>query len=187
MHLPGTLRLMVRRGNAAIVLASALIAAVLFSGYLVVQNRLARERFQALEVTDPPRYLDDLGLLQGFDVFLKAFRRMQDFAAFRPEAPRFLIGRWTMRGESVRLPPSGSFGLCENPMVIEYGHIEFRHERTRSTGAEFRLTEDGILEVRTPDYGIIPIRIVAYGAQIDHLRLTPPGAERAVYAYPCTA
>ena len=187
MDLPSSFRLFVVRRNAAVLLAAGAIAAALFTGYLVVQNRLARERFQALQVSDPPRYLDDLRRLRGFDAFLAAYRQAQGFGAFRLDAPRFLIGRWTMRTERVRLPPSGSFGLCENPLLIEYGHIVFQIDRQRSSAAEFRLTKEGVLEVRTADYGVIPIRIVAYGAQIDHLLLTPPGGEQAVYAYPCTA
>ena len=182
-------RKMTRRGGPLALAAVTLFAALIFGGYLEVQNRRAEALFNRLKATDPPRYLDDLRRMEGFDAYVTAYRTLRGFGAFRPEPPRFLVGRWTLRDKPVRLPPSGSFAQCENPLVIETGHIEVGPQsaaRLKDT-ALYRLTETGMLEVKTGEHGLIGVQIVSYGAQIDHLALTPPGEEALLYAYPCTA
>jgi len=180
---------MTRRGGPLALAALTLVAALIFGGYLEVQNKRAEALFNRLKAADPPRYLDDLRRMEGFDAYVTAYRTLRGFGAFRPEPPRFLVGRWTLRDKPVRLPPSGSFAQCENPLVIETGHVQMATEETApfNETALYRLTEKGALEVKTGDHGLIEVQIVAYGAQIDHLTLTPPGQEALLYAYPCTA
>ena len=187
MSIASELRRALARGNVAPAAVATFVAIGLFAGYLYTKNRLAQERLSSLANTDMVRYLDELRRLEGFDTYLSVYRERMGFADFRPRAPRFLIGRWTLRDEAVRLPPSGSFAECDQPLVIEYGRIAITASPAVAEEAAYRLTEDEELEVRTERNGVIPITIVAHGTRIDHLELTPPGREDRMFAYPCRA
>ena len=175
------------RQRAALAILALVAAAVAFTGYLTVKNRWAEARFRALRAEDSDAYLDVLRRLEGFDAYLDAWRRIEGAGSFDDQAPPFLIGRWTVQGDAVRRPPSGSFAACDQPLVIEYGRIAMAPAPAVAGDAAYRLTEDGALQVRTDSHGIITIRIVAHGTRIDHLELTPPGHETRMFAYPCRA
>lgn len=174
-------RLSIQPGTIYIGLA-ALAFIVLYAGFLAFQDRLAETRLATLRNTDADAYLDEIRMLEGFDTYVREFQHLKGFDQFRTNAPIFMIGRWTLRDRTERIPV-GTMPDCTDPVIFEYGRFKVPRDGT-DLPASFRL--DGQTLIVRPRSGD-PIRIdlVSFGAAIDHLKLTPPGREAVSYAYPC--
>ncbi len=174
-------RFSIRPGSAYLALAG-LIFIALYGVFLTYQERLAEARLAAMRQKDADAYLDEIRMLEGFDTYVREFQQLKGFDSFRTNAPIFMIGRWTLRDSTERIPV-GTMPDCTDPVIFEYGRFKLPRDGT-DLPASFRL-DDQTLIVRPRTGDPVRVELISFGAAIDHLRLTPPGREDVSYAYPC--
>lgn len=155
--------------------------------YLLVLRQLddrAASYLDDLRRNDPATYLTDLREVHGYDAFLSEYAVLEGFDEYRPQPPGFLVGRWTTRSDMLRLTHGQAPTSCTDPATFEFGRFVGDRAETAPMPVEYRLSGNTV-EMRTADDRIIPIRLVAYGARLDHLEFVPPGKDLPVYAYLC--
>jgi len=168
------------------VIGAALIGA-LFVAYFALLHVLdgrAESYFQRLRVSNPAHYLTLLRESEGFDAYLAEYRTLEGYADFRPAPPSFLVGRWTMRSGPVRLTPGTAPTECSDPVTLDYGLILQLETGGVALPVNYRIVGKTV-ELRANGNVIIPVRLISYGAQLDHIEFTPPGETTQVYAYLC--
>tara|TARA_B100000378_G_scaffold116565_2_gene93440 strand:+ start:3926 stop:4537 length:612 start_codon:yes stop_codon:yes gene_type:complete len=172
-------------GRVQWIAAAAALSAVAI--YLLVLRQLdhrAAAYLEGLRETDPTTYLTDLREVRGYDAFLTEYARLEGFDEFRPQPPGFLIGRWTMRDDMLRLTRGQAPKSCTDPATFEYGLFISARAEIVSLPVAYRLSGSTV-EMRMAGDRTLPIRLIAYGARLDHLEFTPPGETRPVHAYLC--
>ena len=161
-----------------------LVLAVMYLGILHVLDGRAERYFQSLQNSNPELYLAQLRERRGFDAYLADYSRMEGFDSFKTEAPAFLTGRWSMRPQPVRMIPGTAPAECSNPVTFDYGLLLFRDSSGVSLPATYRISGDTV-EIRNKTMGTLPVTLISYGSEIDHLEFVPPGKKDRVYAYRC--
>jgi len=177
------LRAMKLRRNTLILLTWALASSLLYGWYLHHQNRAAKTYLAQLQKTEPDRYLTELRKLNGFSAYVEAYRRVAKFDQFRPDAPVFIQGRWSLRAAPKRLSLLEGASDCTDPITFEYGRLSLGNAGKTTFRAEYRLVGE-TLEVKTPS-GPVAVTLVPYGESLDHLELVPPARDKTFYAYRC--
>lgn len=169
-----------------VIVASVVIVALIgaYFAMLHVLDGRAERYFQRIRQTDPALYLTLLREGGGFGAYLAEYKTLEGYADFRPAPPSFLIGRWSMRDSTIRLPPGTAPSQCTNPVTFDYGLMMGPALGGADVQVEYRIVGDTV-EMRLHSGQIIPIRLVSYGAELDHIEFTPPGEHAPVYAYQC--
>lgn len=177
-------RLRLRRETLLAVLG-VLLFGILYVAFLAFQNSRAESYYENLRKTDPVRYLDDLRRNQGFASYLDTYRLLEGYGSPKAAAPSFLVGRWTMRTATMRVTPGSTFSNCSDPVAFEHGLIEIGAGKERKDfQTTYRLRgQEAVLD--GPQLDGLKVRLVSYGAAIDHLEFVPPGRDTTVYAYRC--
>lgn len=163
--------------------ATALAILVYFLVLGAMDGRAARY-FEDLRTRDPATYLDQLRETKGFDAFLSEYAAIGGFAEFAPQTPNFLVGRWTMRPEPLRLTPGQAPAECTDPATFDYGLFLAVEGGGPALAVQYRIAGDTV-EMRSGEGSVYPIRLVGYGANLDHVEFTPPGRTTPVFAYLC--
>ena len=174
-----------RLSRAEWIVAAAALSAIAI--YLLVLRQLdhrAAGYLDELREADPTTYLTDLREVRGYDAFLAEYARLEGFEQYRPQPPGFLIGRWTTRDDMLRLTHGQAPTACTDPVTFEYGLFVGKVGEEVSLPVQYRLS-DNVAEMRTAEGQVFPIRLISYGARLDHLEFTPPGGAQPVYAYLC--
>lgn len=169
-----------RRG---VILAAGLMFAFIGYGlFLAALDRRVAASIEEMRLSDPVAYLEHLRKLDGFAPYLARFVDYYGFDSARPVAPVFMVGRWTLRSDRERISALVR-PECTDPMTFEYGRLEILRDGV-DTEASYRI--DGQTLVVTPStHDPFRVRLISYGATIDHLELQPPGREQIFYAYRC--
>jgi len=155
---------------------------LLYAGFLSFQEHRAGLALEKMRRTDPNGYLEYIRKLEGFDDYVRLFASYQHFDQFRPAAPGFMIGRWTLRATPQRISSLGRTD-CTDPIIFGYGRLEIPKDGFAER-ATFKL--DGDTLIVAPSQGdSFRVQLVSYGAAINHLELVPPGRDATFYAYPC--
>ncbi|MGB8623873.1 MAG: hypothetical protein WCD16_13745 [Paracoccaceae bacterium] len=170
------------RRSTLIFLACGIAFAIVYLVFLAYQDRRAAAYLEGLRHTDPDGYLEQIRMLDGFSRYAIEFGKLKKFDQFRPAAPAFMVGRWTLRDKPERIPV-GTSPNCSDPITFEYGRMEVTRDGI-SLPSEFRLAGQ-LLEVRPRQGDPITVKLVSFGAAIDHLELIPPERDHLFYAYPC--
>ncbi|RME18345.1 MAG: hypothetical protein D6801_01560 [Alphaproteobacteria bacterium] len=159
---------------------------IAYFGTLAYLDRRAAVYFEQTRAADPDLYLRQLRAGRGFEAFLPEYAALKGFEHFTPEPPDFLIGRWTMRDEMLRLVPGERPERCTNPVTFEHGLMLTVEPSPKAHVAAYRIAE-GQIEVRLDGENgpVVPIRPVSFGSALDHLEFTPPGQTAPVMAYFC--
>jgi len=163
------------------------VTLVAILAYLFVLRALdhrAERYFVDLRESDPATYLTQLREAKGFDAYLPEYAEIARFSDFRQSVPDFLIGRWTMREEMLRLTPGQAPGACSDPATFEFGLYLAAEAGGPAVAVQYRIEGDAV-EMRTDDGTVIPIHLAGYGSQVDHIEFTPPGRDTSVFAYLC--
>lgn len=180
----GQRRLVLRRDTVRLLAVASVLGAI-YVGYLAYQNNRAKAYYTALRQENPEQYLDDLRRAEGFESYLAKYRMLEGYYLPKTEAPRFLVGRWTLKAAPERVAPGTVMSDCPAPILFETGLIELDNGDGRR---KFRVTyqlSGSDAYITGAEIGELRVRIVAYGASIDHLELVPPGASDRAYAYLC--
>lgn len=174
-------RLMPQRRT--LVLGAAALGAMLGYGmFLLALERSAAARLETLRRDDPVGYLEQIRKLEGFETYLALFADHYGFDQPRPVAPAFMVGRWTLRAQRERLSARVR-AQCTDPITFEYGRLEISRDDLRAR-ATYRIDGQTLI-VAPAAHDPFRVRLVSYGAMIDHLELQPPGRGLILYAYPC--
>jgi len=166
--------------------AGAILALVV--GYFTTLSEMdgrAEAYFRETRATDPELYLEQLRAGRGFGAFLPEYAELNGFDKLAPHAPDFLIGRWTMRTEALRLTPGERPDKCSDPITFDYGLVLMVEPDSATLPVSY-LISDGKVELHNLQnddiYAVTPI---SFGSQIDHLEFVPPGRSEPVLAYLC--
>lgn len=172
-----------RPSKRTILLAlGGIVLTFMYMGFLEYMDHRAEGYLNNLRKTDHLAYLDELRKMEGFPTYLAAREKMDPDLGFGPGVPTFMVGRWSMRPETTRLPVGVAVD-CTNPITFEFGRVRlFADELVLP--AQYHLVGD-TLRVRPDNRPIFNVRIVSYGSSIDHLELMPPDRASKFYAYHC--
>ena len=165
-------------------LAIALVACVIYFGVLHLLDGRAKSYLEEVRQSNRSMYLTILRQTQGFDTYLAEYTELEGYDSFRPLTPVFLVGRWTMRDEPMRLSPGTTPTECSNPLTLNYGLLLEHDAGGLTLSVQYRINGK-IVEVRNAATGIMPIHLVSYGGQLDHIEFVPPGESETVYGYLC--
>jgi hypothetical protein len=155
--------------------------------YLLVLRALdhrAERYFLDLRSSDPATYLTQLREAKGFAAYLPEYTELEGFDAYGARPPGFLVGRWTMRDEMLRLTPGQAPEACTDPVTFDFGLFLAAQSDGKALSVYYRLNGDTV-EMKDRNDQVFPIQLVSYGAQLDHIRFTPPGRDAPVFAYLC--
>jgi hypothetical protein len=166
---------------------SALVVLVSIATYfvaLMVMDNRAAAYFRETRASDPDLYLEQLRSSRGFEAYLPEYAVLKGFEQFAPHPPAFLIGRWTMRDEPVRLTPGERPAQCSDPITFDYGLILMVEPESVALPVSYRIAE-GKIEVRSVRGESFSLSPVSFGGLIEYLEFVPPGRSEPVYAYFC--
>ena len=166
---------------ATLATLAAVLAYVLVLGML---DKRAARYFTELRDSDPASYLLQLRESRGFEAFLEEYTALRHLDTFQPQAPSFLVGRWSMRADILRLTPGQAPERCLNPATFDFGLFLTVETGGVALPVQYRIAGNEV-EMRGPGDAIFPIRLVSYGAELDHIEFTPPGHDTPVNAYHC--
>jgi len=177
-------RILLRRRTKRI-LFGGLVFGAIYVLYLAYENRQAEHYYAGLRQTDPVRYLDDLRKAEGFESYLAKFRLLEGYSDYKPGAPPFLVGRWSMKTAPERTAPGTVVADCSDPVTFEKGLVEMVTNDTKSQfQVQYRIYGTDIY-IRAAKAGLTKVGLVIYGSAIDHLEFVPPGRSERVYGYLC--
>jgi len=144
----------------------------------------AETYFRNTRTSNPDLYLEQLRASRGFAAFLPEYAALKKFEDFTPHTPEFLIGRWTMRSEQIRLAQGETPSQCSDPITFDFGIVLMVEPQSTTLPVSYRIAE-GQVDLRIVQGETLAITPVAIGASIDHLEFVPPGRTDTVYAYFC--
>ena len=165
-------------------IGGALIAIPLYLAVLHNLDGRAETYFSNLRETDAELYLTQLRESRGFAAYVDEYREIRGYDEVRTAAPSFLVGRWTMRPEPLRLTPGTPPGRCVDPITFDYGIVLLAQGAEGAFDAGYRI-EGQSVRIESPDQRNFSVDLVSYGARLDHLEFHLPGREDAVFAYSC--
>jgi len=166
---------------------SAMAILVAITVYFLILHALdgrAAAYFEQLRKDDPDLYLSQLRESRGFDAYLSEYRAAKGYDEFRRNTPEFLVGRWTMRGEPLRIVPGSKPEECSDPVTFEFGMLLIRDNGGNANPVSYRIEGDTV-EMQLGIGWTVPVTLVSYGSLIDHIVFQPPGRKAPVYAYRC--
>ncbi|WP_347312942.1 hypothetical protein [Defluviimonas sp. SAOS-178_SWC] len=177
-------RMRLPSGTEWIAGGAALLATLVYLFVLHGLDRRAESYFMALRENDPATYLMQLREAKGFDAFLPEYAALEGLGDFTPRTPTFLIGRWTLREDMLRLTPGQAPSACSDPATFEFGLFLMVEAGGPALAVQYRIDGDTV-EMRSSAQAVYPIRLVSFGAQLDHIEFTPPGRDTPAFAYLC--
>lgn len=168
-------------------LALSTLALVASGAYFAVLHNMdgrAETYFTDLRDSDPALYLSQLRESRGFPTFLTEYRAMEGYDVFKAAAPSFLVGRWTMRAEPLRLTPGTAPAQCSDPVTFDYGIVLMAETGEVSLRVSYAIEDQAVL-LKAPGIDTFPITLVSFGAELDHIEFRPPAQTEEVFAYKC--
>lgn len=163
---------------------ASVLAIFLYFAVLHVLDGRAETYFRELRESNPQLYLTQLRESRGFETYLETYRTMEGYDSFKPAAPSFLVGRWTMRPAPLRLTPGTAPNECSNPVTFDYGIILLLESGGGALPVTYEIENQSVL-LKAAQIGTFTVNLVSYGADLDHIEFRPPGRTDIVYAYNC--
>jgi len=160
---------------------------VLFAAYVFALTQIqhsTEKTYAALRASDPDLYLSKIRQVEGFRVYLRQFSQLKDYKTPQLEAPPFVIGRWVLYEEPMRVDDAYVPPVCLDDVVIQDGMI--RTGRPKRTQYKVQYVIDGMRVLAQRNQGppivIVP---VGYGVHVNHIEVTLPGQTKPRYGYLC--
>jgi hypothetical protein len=170
------------RFNAGIGLASlALFAAYVFA--LTQIQHSTEKTYAELRASDPDLYLSKIRQAEGFRVYLRQFNELKGYGTPKLEAPPFVIGRWVLYDEPMRVDDAYVPPVCLDDVVIQDGLIRTGRPKPADYKVHYVIEGPMVLAQRDngPPISIVPI---GYGVHVNHIVIMLPGAKPR-YGYLC--
>lgn len=170
------------RFNAGVGLASLALFAIYVFALTQVQHS-TEKAYAELRVSDPDLYLSNIRQAEGFRVYLRQFTELKGYGTPQFEAPPFVIGRWVLYGEPMRVDDAYVPPVCLDDVVIQDGLI--RVGRPKPADYKVHYVIEGPMVLARRESGA-PISIVpiGYGVHVNHIVISLPGAKPR-YGYLC--
>ena len=165
--------------------AVALLAAFAAYVFTLTQMQHTTERTYAeLRTKDPDLYLAKIRQAEGFRTYLKQFTVMKGYATPQTEAPAFLIGRWVLYDEPMRVDDAYVPPICLDDIVIQDGNIRTGRPKRASYPVRYEIQDEKVLALRenAPPIVVVP---VGYGTHVNHIEVKLPGSDKTRYGYQC--
>jgi hypothetical protein len=165
--------------------AVGLLAA--FGAYVLTLTQIQQttERTYAeLRNTDPDLYLAKIRQAEGFRVYLRLFTELKGYQTPQTEAPPFLIGRWVLHDEPMRVDDAYVPPICLDDIVIQDGNIRTGRPRRTSYPVRYQIQGTNVIAVRENAAPIVIVP-VGYGTHVNHIEVKLPGSDKTRYGYEC--
>lgn len=151
--------------------------------YLNVKDARAAEALETARSDDPALYLEDIRVVRGFDSFLEAYASMRMGDGISDNAPEFLIGRWALHSEMLRVDDTYSDPACRSALIIENGRVTLPGT---AAPVDVRYQLDGTtLVVLAQDGTRLTVGLAASGINLHHLEVTDGLGTQPLYGYRC--
>jgi hypothetical protein len=160
---------------------------VLLVGYVLLLNHEERamEAYYAdLRKNNVDLYLDKILQAQGFRTYLSEYLTVHDYGEPTSVAPPFLVGRWELVDEDLRVDDEFVPDSCANGLQIEDGRVKRLGPDATETRVRYTMDDDRVLAHRD---GTAPLEItvVGYGSHLHHIEVRDPEANTVQYGYMC--
>ncbi len=165
--------------------ALGLLAA--FAAYVLALTQMQRttERTYAeLRNTDPDLYLAKIRQAEGFRTYLRQFTELKGYQTPQTEAPAFLIGRWVLYDEPMRVDDAYVPPICLDDIVIQDGNIRTGRPKRASYSVRYQIQGTDVMAVRENASPIVIVP-VGYGTHVNHIQVKLPGTQKTRYGYEC--
>jgi hypothetical protein len=163
-----------------------IVSLVLFGAYVFALTQIqhsTEKSYAELRATDPDLYLSKIRQAEGFRVYLRQFTEMKGYGTPKLEAPPFVIGRWVLYDEAMRVDDAYVPPVCLDDVVIQDGLIRVGRPKPAEYKVHYVIEGPLVLAQResASPISIVPI---GYGVHVNHIVVTLPGSKPR-YGYLC--
>lgn len=165
--------------------AIGLLAA--FGAYVLALTQMqhtTERTYAELRNSDPDLYLATIRRTEGFRVYLREFTALKGYQTPQVEAPPFLIGRWALHNQPMRVDDAYVPPVCLDDVVIQDGNIRTGRPKSASYLVRYQVKDAKVLALRDSAPPIV-ITPVGYGVHVNHIEITLPGSQKIRYGYVC--
>lgn len=165
--------------------AIGLLAA--FTAYILALTQIQHTTeitYAELRKSDPDLYLAKIRQAQGFRAYLRQFTELKNYQTPQTEAPPFLIGRWVLHDQPMRVDDAYVPPICLDDIVVQDGNIRTGRPKRASYAVRYEIRGSSVVAVRenAPPIVIVP---VGYGTHVNHIEVKLPGSDKTRYGYEC--
>jgi hypothetical protein len=160
---------------------------VAFAAYVIALTQMqhtTERTYAALRVSDPDLYLAKIRQAEGFRTYLRQFAALKGYQTPQAEAPPFLIGRWALYDQPMRVDDAYVPPICLDDVVIQDGNVRTGRPHRASYPVRYRVVETRVIAERDNAAPIVIVP-VGYGVHVNHIEIKLPGADRTRYGYVC--
>ena len=170
------------RFNAGVGIASLVLFAVYVLALTQIQHS-TEKTYAELRASDPDLYLAKIRQAEGFRVYLRQYTALKGYGTPKREAPPFVIGRWVLYNEPMRVDDAYVPPVCLDDVVIQDGLIRTGRPKPAEYKVRYVIEDKRVLAQRDngPPITIVP---VGYGTHVNHIEVMLPGAKMR-YGYLC--
>ncbi len=165
--------------------AIGLLAA--FTAYVLTLTQIqhtTERTYAELRNTDPDLYLAKIRQAEGFRVYLRQFTELKGYQTPQTEAPPFLIGRWALHDQPLRVDDAYVPPLCLDDVVIQDGDIRTGRPKRASYPVRYQIQDSKVMALREKAAPIVIVP-VGYGTHVNHIEVKLPGSDEPRYGYLC--
>lgn len=165
--------------------AIGLLAAFLAYVLMLTQMQHTTERAYAeLRNTDPDLYLAKIRQAEGFRTYLREFTTLKGYDTPQTEAPPFLIGRWVLYDQPMRVDDAYVPPICLDDIVFQDGNIRTGRPKRASYAVRYQIQGSNVMAVREHAAPIVIVPI-GYGTHVNHIEVRLPDSDDTRYGYEC--
>ena len=160
---------------------------VAFGAYVLALTQMqhtTERTYAELRHSDPDLYLAKIRQAEGFRVYLREFVELKGYQTPQTEAPPFLIGRWALYDEPMRVDDAYVPPMCLDDIVIQDGNIRTGRPKRASYPVRYQMQGEKVLADREKAAPIVIVP-VGYGTHVNHIEVRLPGSETTRYGYEC--
>lgn len=160
---------------------------VAFTAYVLALTQIQHTTeltYAELRQSDPDLYLAKIRQAQGFRSYLRQFSELKNYQTPQTEAPPFLIGRWALHDQPLRVDDAYVPPLCLDDIVIQDGNIRLGRPKRASYAVRYQIQGNNVLAVREKSAPIVIVP-VGYGTHVNHIEVRLPGTDYPRYGYVC--
>ncbi len=151
--------------------------------YLTQQDARLSRHFTESRNNSPETYLEEVRVVRGFDAYLEAYTQIRKSDEFSEAAPEFLLGRWALFDEPLRVDDRFSVSSCQNPLLFENGRVTPPGESAPIPATYWLNGNDLVVRLETGKQ--VAVRLVSSGVHLHHLEVAGGIGGGHRYAYRC--
>ena len=160
---------------------------VAFGIYVLALTQIqhtTEQTYVELRNTDPDLYLAKIRQAEGFRVYLRQFTALKGYGTPQTEAPPFLIGRWVLYDQPMRVDDAYVPPMCLDDIVIQDGDIRTGRPHRANYPVRYLVQDSKVVAVRENAAPIVIVP-VGYGTHVNHIEVKLPRSDNTRYGYQC--